>query len=117
MIAESKFPGKLRVFGLQGGGIAVNRINDGLIVKPDSTIKVFRRPPGKTLGHVPGIQWRTISRHMVQAAGLDPDKESSWSIWRSPCRCPRSSAGRWMRRCRWNRWARSRWPPARLFAP
>src|SRR3954447_18938351 len=36
MIAESKFPGKLRVFGLQGGGIAVNRINDGLIVKPDS---------------------------------------------------------------------------------
>ncbi len=38
MIAESKFPGKLKVFGLQGGGIAVNRINDGLIVKPDSTI-------------------------------------------------------------------------------
>ena len=29
MIAELKFPGKLRVFGLQGGGIAVNRIDDG----------------------------------------------------------------------------------------
>lgn len=73
MIAESKFPGKLRVFGLQGGGIAVNRINDGLIVKPDSAIKGFADLKGKTLGHVPGIQWRTISRYLVRAAGLDPD--------------------------------------------
>jgi NitT/TauT family transport system substrate-binding protein len=75
MIAESKFPGKLKVFGLQGGGIAVNRINDGLIVKPDSPIKSFADLKGKTLGHVPGIQWRTISRHLVRAAGLDPDKD------------------------------------------
>lgn len=75
MIAESKFPGKLKIFGLQGGGIAVNRINDGLIVKPDSPIKTFQDLKGKTLGHVPGIQWRTISRHMVRASGLDPDKD------------------------------------------
>ncbi|MBX9710663.1 MAG: ABC transporter substrate-binding protein [Xanthobacteraceae bacterium] len=75
MIAESKFPGKLKIFGLQGGGIKVNRINDGLIVKPDSTISSFADLKGKTLGHVPGIQWRTISRHMVRAAGLDPDKD------------------------------------------
>jgi NitT/TauT family transport system substrate-binding protein len=75
MIAESKFPGKLKIFGLQGGGIAVNRINDGLIVKPDSSIKAFADLKGKTLGHVPGIQWRTISRHMVRAAGLDPDND------------------------------------------
>src|ERR1044072_7581082 len=51
LIAESKFPGKLKIFGLQGGGIKVNRINDGLIVKPDSTIKVFADLKGKTLGH------------------------------------------------------------------
>jgi NitT/TauT family transport system substrate-binding protein len=75
MIAEAKFPGKLKIFGLQGGGIAVNRINDGLIVKPDSSIKAFADLKGKTLGHVPGIQWRTISRHMVRAAGLDPDSD------------------------------------------
>ena len=75
MVAESKFPGKLRVFGLQGGGIAVNRINDGLIVKPDSSIRSFADLKGKTLGHLPGIQWRTISRHMVRAAGLDPDTD------------------------------------------
>ncbi len=75
MIAESKFPGKLKVFGLQGGGVAVNRINDGLIVKPDSPIKSFADLKGKTLGHVPGIQWRTISRYMIRSAGLDPDKD------------------------------------------
>jgi NitT/TauT family transport system substrate-binding protein len=75
MIAESKFPGKLKIFGLQGGGIAVNRINDGLIVKPESTITSFADLKGKTLGHVPGIQWRTISRYMIRAAGLDPDTD------------------------------------------
>ncbi len=75
MLAESKFPGTLKVFGLQGGGIKVNLINDGLIVKPDSTIENFADLKDKTLGHVPGIQWRTISRHMVRAAGLDPDKD------------------------------------------
>lgn len=75
MIAEAKFPGKLKVFGLQGGGVAVDRINDGLIVKPDSPIKNFADLKGKSLGHVPGIQWRTISRHMVRSAGLDPDTD------------------------------------------
>ncbi|MDC7787224.1 ABC transporter substrate-binding protein [Rhodoplanes sp. TEM] len=75
MLAESKFPGKLKVFGLQGGGIKVDRINDGLIVKPESTIKSFADLKGKSLGHVPGIQWRTISRHMIRSAGLDPDKD------------------------------------------
>jgi NitT/TauT family transport system substrate-binding protein len=75
MIAESKFPGKLKVFGLQGGGVAVDRINDGLIVKPGSPIKSFTDLKGKSLGHVPGIQWRTISRHMVRSAGLDPDTD------------------------------------------
>jgi len=75
MLAESKFPGTFKVFGLQGGGIKVGLINDGLIVKPDSDIKTFADLKGKKLGHVPGIQWRTISRHMVRSAGLDPEKD------------------------------------------
>jgi NitT/TauT family transport system substrate-binding protein len=75
MLAESKFPGTFKVFGLQGGGIKVNLINDGLIVKNDSTIKSFADLKGKSLGHVPGIQWRTISRYMVRSAGLDPDTD------------------------------------------
>jgi len=75
MLAESKFPGTFKVFGLQGGGIKVGLINDGLIVKPDSAIKTFADLKGKKLGHIPGIQWRTISRYMVRSAGLDPDKD------------------------------------------
>lgn len=75
VLAESKFPGSFKVFGLQGGGVQVRRINDGLIVKKDSTIASFKDLKGKTLGHLPGIQWRTIARHMVRSAGLDPDKD------------------------------------------
>jgi NitT/TauT family transport system substrate-binding protein len=75
VLAEAQFPGSFKVFGLQGGGIKVDRINDGLIVANDSTIKSFADLKGKSLGHLPGVQWRTISRHMVRAAGLDPDKD------------------------------------------
>lgn len=63
------------MFGLQGGGIKVNRINDGLIVANNSTIKSFEDLKGKSLGHLPGIQWRTLSRYVIRKAGLDPDKD------------------------------------------
>lgn len=75
MLAEARYPGTFKVFGLQGGGIKVNLINDGLIVKNDSTIKSFKDLKGKSLGHLPGIQWRTISRYVVRQNGLDPDKD------------------------------------------
>ena len=71
-LAEEKFPGTFKVFGLQGGGIKVDRINDGLIVGKDSSITSFGDLRGKTLGHLPGIQWRTISRHLVRKAGARP---------------------------------------------
>lgn len=75
VIAESTYPGTFKVFGLQGGGIKVKLINDGLIVKNDSTIASFKDLKGKSLGHLPGIQWRTISRYMLRQNGLDPDKD------------------------------------------
>lgn len=75
MLAEEKFPGTFKVFGLQGGGIEVDLINDGLIVKSGSEIESFADLEGRTIGHVPGIQWRTITRHLVRAAGLDPDED------------------------------------------
>lgn len=75
MLAESRYPGTFKVFGLQGGGIRVNRINDGLIVKNGSPIKTFKDLRGRSLGHLPGIQWRTISRHVLRVNGLDPDKD------------------------------------------
>lgn len=73
VLAEVQFPGTFKAFGLQGGGIRVNRINDGLIVANNSPITSFADLRGKSLGHLPGIQWRTISRHMVRRAGLNPD--------------------------------------------
>ncbi len=75
MLAESRYPGTFKVFGLQGGNSKLNRMNDALIVKTDSTIKNFQDLKGKSLGHLPGIQWRTIARHLVRANGLDPDKD------------------------------------------
>ena len=75
MLAEEKFPGTFKVFGLQGGGIKIDLINDGLIVKSGSPIKSFSDLEGYTIGHVPGIQWRTITRHLIRSSGLDPDKQ------------------------------------------
>ena len=75
VLAETQFPGTFKVFGLQGGGIKVNRINDGLIVANNSPIKGFADLKGKSLGHLPGIQWRTMSRHVIRQAGLDPDRD------------------------------------------
>ncbi len=75
VLAESRFPGTFKVFGLQGGSIKFNRINDGLIVAKDASIKSFADLKGKNMGQLPGIQWRTIARYMVRQSGLDPDKD------------------------------------------
>ncbi|MEL6523624.1 MAG: ABC transporter substrate-binding protein [Pseudomonadota bacterium] len=93
MIAEAKFPGTFKVFGLQGGGIDVDLINDGLIVKDGSEIASFADLKGKTLGHVPGIQWRTISRHLVREAGLDPDNDVSLVDLAVPMQVPAVQGG------------------------
>lgn len=75
MLAEARYPGTFKVFGLQGGYSKAQRINDALIVKNGSPIRGFKDLQGKSLGHLPGIQWRTISRHMLRVNGLDPDKD------------------------------------------
>ena len=51
MLAESRYPGTFKVFGLQGGGVKVNLINDGLIVKNDSVIQSFKEW-GVSIGQV-----------------------------------------------------------------
>ena len=117
MIAESKFPGKLKIFGLQGGGIAVNRINDGLIVKPDSPIKA-----SPTLRARRWVTCRASSGGRSRGTWCAPPASiptttSSLLTSRSQCRCRRWSAAPSMPRCRWSRSARSRSPPARPFAP
>ena len=107
VLAEARYPGTFKVFGLQGGGIKVKLINDGLIVRNNSTIASFKDLRGKSLGHLPGVQWRTISRHMVRSNGLDPDKDVRLQEIAVALQVRRSSPARWTRRSRSSRWARS----------
>ncbi len=93
MLAESEFPDTFKVFGLQGGGIEVDRINDGLIVKKGSDIKSFKDLRGRTIGTVPGIQWKTITRHLVRLNGLDPDKDVNVTEVGVPLQVPSVVAG------------------------
>ncbi len=72
VLAEAKTPGTFKVFGLQGGGIKSDFINDGLIVKPDSTIATFEELKGKKVGTIPGIQWKTILSYILKKNGLEP---------------------------------------------
>lgn len=93
MLAEARFPGTFKVFGLQGGGIKVGLINDGLIVKNGSPIKSFADLGGKTIGTVPGVQWQTIARYIVRQNGLDPDKDVRVTAIAVPLQVPSVVAG------------------------
>jgi NitT/TauT family transport system substrate-binding protein len=93
MLAESRYPGTFKVFGLQGGGIKAGFINDGLIVKPDSPIKSFQDLKGKTAGTVPGIQWKTIFRYVLRQNGVDPDKDVRLTEIAVPLQVPSVVAG------------------------
>lgn len=92
-LAESRYPGSFKVFGLQGGGIKVGRINDGLIVSNDSTISSFKDLKGKSIGTLPGIQWKTITRYIVRQNGLDPDKDVRINEIAVPMHVPSVIAG------------------------
>jgi NitT/TauT family transport system substrate-binding protein len=74
-LAVSKSPDSLKVFGLQGGQTKPSFINDGLIVKKDSSIASFKDLRGGKIGTIPGIQWKTITRFILRQNGLDPDKD------------------------------------------
>lgn len=76
LIANAQFPDTLRFFGFSGGQLEPKMVNNNaLLVAKDSAIKTFADLKGKKLGTIPGIQWRSISRHVLREAGLDPDKD------------------------------------------
>ncbi len=93
VLAESRYPGTFKVFGLQGGGIKVNYINDALIVKNDSSIRSFKDLKGKSIGTLPGIQWKTITRYILRQNGLDPDKDVQINEIAVPMHVPSIVAG------------------------
>ena len=74
-IAETREPGSLRVSGFQGASNSLNRITDGLITLRQAPIAALGDLRGRSLGHLPGASWRTVARHMVRRAGLDPERD------------------------------------------
>jgi NitT/TauT family transport system substrate-binding protein len=82
-----------KVFGLQGGGIKVGFINDGLIVAKNSSITSFKDLKGKSIATLPGIQWKTITRYILRQNGLDPDKDVKLSELAVPQHVPAVIAG------------------------
>ncbi|MBE9077778.1 ABC transporter substrate-binding protein [Romeria aff. gracilis LEGE 07310] len=75
VLAEAKAPGTFKVYGLQGGGIKSGFINDGLIVKPDSSIQSFKDLKGLKVGTIPGVQWETILTYILHKNGLEPGSD------------------------------------------
>ncbi|QIT57108.1 ABC transporter substrate-binding protein [Aquisalimonas sp. 2447] len=75
VLAESRFPGTFKVFGLQGGSIELGLDNDALIVAADSDIESFADLEGRSVGTVPGVQWRTILTHILRENGLEPGED------------------------------------------
>jgi len=72
-IAESKKPGSLRIFAVQGGD--EKHIPDALIVSKDSSISSITDLKGKKVGTLPGIQWKTIARNIFASNNIDIDKD------------------------------------------
>ncbi|ULX58019.1 nitrate ABC transporter substrate-binding protein [Ectothiorhodosinus mongolicus] len=75
VLAESRFPGTFKVFGLQGGSIKYGFDNDALIVGTNSEIQNFADLRGKSIGTIPGVQWRTITSHILRQNGLEPGRD------------------------------------------
>lgn len=73
MVAEAEYPGTFKVFGLQGGSNAANRISDMLIAKADSPMRSMKDLVGKSVATLPGIQWRLLGREMLRKSGVDAD--------------------------------------------
>ncbi|MDD4983852.1 MAG: ABC transporter substrate-binding protein [Candidatus ainarchaeum sp.] len=73
-IAETKNPGKMKIYALAGGDKNNGAAN--LFVTPDSEIKEISELKGKKVGILGGtIQWRTIAREIFAQNGLDMDKD------------------------------------------
>ena len=73
-IAVFKNPGKLKIYAVSGGRI--ENPNENLLVHKNSDVKSWEELKGKKLGILGGsIQWRTITRELLNKHGLEMDKD------------------------------------------
>jgi len=71
-IADFRKPGTLEIYATAGDG-GDHRFSS-FISSPDSGIKSFGDLGGKKMGILPGIQWRTIAKHLLKSHGLTLDQ-------------------------------------------
>src|SRR3989338_3202638 len=73
-IAETKDSGNIRIFGFACGDL--QHLNDELLTrKDDSSIKTITDLKGKSLGILPGIQFKTVAKHVLAQNGLEAEKD------------------------------------------
>ncbi len=75
-VSQSKKPNSLRIFAVSGieRGKTGTR-NEAFLVPNNSAIASITDLKGKRLGILPGIQWRTISKHLLGQNGLSIDTD------------------------------------------
>lgn len=67
-IASLKKPGALKIYAASGGDKII--ANDSILVGIDSEIQSISELKGKSLGILPGIQWRTVAKHILSKNNL-----------------------------------------------
>jgi NitT/TauT family transport system substrate-binding protein len=71
-IADYRNPGKFKIFALTGGDSHVP--NESLLTQSNSSVHSVQDLKGRKMGILPGIQWRTISKHMLSKYNVDPSQ-------------------------------------------
>jgi NitT/TauT family transport system substrate-binding protein len=74
LISQTKNPGTINIFALNGGFVP-DRSDNALLVRDDSTLRTVAELRGKKLGILPGIQFRTVAKHILATEGLDSEKD------------------------------------------
>jgi len=69
-VIESKNPGALKVYAFTCEG-ADKKVTE-ILVRKDSNLSSIAELNGKKLGHIPGIQWQTITKKTLLVNGVDP---------------------------------------------
>lgn len=90
-VSQSKKPGTIKIYSVQGGTDTLT--NESFVVKADSAIKSFADLKGKKLGHLPGIQWQTISRDILAKNGLEAGKDVTLVDLAIPLMVPALASG------------------------
>lgn len=75
-ISQLQNPDTLKLFALNGGAFPDN-IDNVLLVKSDSSITDIADLRGKKVGTLPGIQFRTIARHILAQAGINAEEDAA----------------------------------------